>query len=114
MDVTRVRGMRLAFAVLGACLLSVSLSAQWLPFLRQDVPRTADGKPDLSAPPPRLANGKPDLSSRRPACPTTDGWTCPAARSPAARSCRNDSGALPTAVSKSTTPLPTRRRTLTR
>jgi hypothetical protein len=62
MDVTSVRRMRLAFAVVGACLLSVSLSAQWVPFLRQDVPRTADGKPDLNAPSPRLANGKPDFS----------------------------------------------------
>jgi hypothetical protein len=54
--------MRPAFAVVLACLPSVSLSAQWRPFVRPDVPRTADGKPDLNAPPPRLANGKPDFS----------------------------------------------------
>ena len=30
--------------------------------LRPDVPRNADGKPNLNAPAPRLANGKPDLS----------------------------------------------------
>jgi len=54
--------MRLACTVALACLLSVSLSAQWPAFVRPDVPRTADGKPDLSAPPPRLPNGKPDFS----------------------------------------------------
>jgi hypothetical protein len=45
-----------------AWLLPVTPSAQWTPFLRPGVPRTADGKPDLNAPPPRLANGKPDFS----------------------------------------------------
>jgi hypothetical protein len=53
--------MRLAFATAFACL-SVSLSAQWTPFVRQDVPRAADGQPDLTGPAPRLANGKPDFS----------------------------------------------------
>jgi hypothetical protein len=42
--------------------LSVSPSAQWPSFVRTDVPRTADGKPDLNAPPPRLPNGKVDFS----------------------------------------------------
>jgi hypothetical protein len=45
-----------------ACLLPATLSAQWPPFVRSDVPRAADGKPDLGAPAPRLANGKPDFS----------------------------------------------------
>ena len=54
--------MRLAFVLAFACVLSASLSAQWAPFVRPDVPRTADGKPDPNAPTPRLANGKPDFS----------------------------------------------------
>ena len=54
--------MKLALAVVLACLLPAALSAQWAPFLRPDAPRTADGKPDVNAPPPRLANGKPDFS----------------------------------------------------
>jgi hypothetical protein len=36
--------------------------AQWLNHRDPRIPRTKDGKPDLSAPAPRAANGKPDLS----------------------------------------------------
>jgi hypothetical protein len=36
--------------------------AQWLNYPTAGVPRTADGKPDLSARAPRTADGKPDLS----------------------------------------------------
>jgi hypothetical protein len=36
--------------------------AQWLHYPTADVPRKADGKPDLNAPTPRLADGKPDFS----------------------------------------------------
>src|SRR5215831_11960346 len=39
----------------------VCLEAQWLNHRDASVPRTADGRPNLSAPAPRL-NGKPDLS----------------------------------------------------
>ena len=35
--------------------------AQWLDYRDPKVPRTPDGRPNLSAPAPRL-NGKPDLS----------------------------------------------------
>ncbi len=42
--------------------LSATLSAQWPSFVRQDTPRTSEGKPDLDAPPPRLPNGKIDFS----------------------------------------------------
>jgi hypothetical protein len=41
---------------------SASLSAQWLDYPTPGVPRTPDGKPNLSAPTPRTADGKPDLS----------------------------------------------------
>ena len=47
------------------CLLAVSLSlsasAQWLGYKTPGIPRTRDGKPDLTAKAPRV-NGKPDLS----------------------------------------------------
>ena len=50
--------------------LSTSLTAQWPSFVRQDTPRTSEGKPNLDAPPPRLPNGKIDFSgtweSRQP------------------------------------------------
>jgi hypothetical protein len=37
-------------------------SAQWLNYPTAGVPRTRDGKPNLSAPAPKTADGKPDLS----------------------------------------------------
>jgi GYD domain len=46
-------------------LLSISMAgvhAQWLNFPTPGVPRTRDGKPNLTAPAPRAADGKPDLS----------------------------------------------------
>src|SRR5262249_24065467 len=42
------------------------LSAQWLRYRDPTVPRTTDGKPNLSVPAPRTGDGKPDLSG---------GWT---------------------------------------
>lgn len=44
------------------CALSSPLGAQWLKEPTKGIPRTADGKPDLSAPAPRTVEGKPDLS----------------------------------------------------
>ena len=38
------------------------LSAQWIHQPTPGIPRTADGKPNLSAPAPRAADGKPDLT----------------------------------------------------
>jgi hypothetical protein len=43
-------------------LFAVSLGAQWLDFPTAGIPRTADGKPNLTAPAPRTPDGKPDLS----------------------------------------------------
>ena len=43
-------------------LLPVSLCAQWLDFRTPGIPRTADGKPNLTAPAPRTPDGKPELS----------------------------------------------------
>jgi hypothetical protein len=41
---------------------AVPVSAQWLNYPTPDLPRTADGKPNLAAPTPRTADGHPDLS----------------------------------------------------
>src|SRR2546426_9493893 len=38
------------------------LAAQWIDHPTPGIPRTADGKPNLTAPAPRAADGKPDLS----------------------------------------------------
>jgi len=50
-----------ALAIITA-LLPVSLAAQWLTQPTAGVPRTPDGKPNLTAAAPRAADGKPDLS----------------------------------------------------
>ena len=44
-----------------AVLLSLPLAAQWLSYKTPGIPRTPDGKPNLSAPAPRNADGKPDV-----------------------------------------------------
>ena len=52
------------FPLVAAVFLGVTstASAQWLNHPTPGIPRTADGKPNLSAPTPRNADGKPDLS----------------------------------------------------
>ena len=42
--------------------IAPSLWAQWPPYPTAGVPKTPDGKSDLTAPAPRTADGKPDLS----------------------------------------------------
>ena len=42
--------------------MTTPLAAQWLHYRDSRIPRTKDGRPNLSAPAPRAANGKPDLS----------------------------------------------------
>lgn len=56
-------GMR-TVAIPGLILLvaTISLPAQWLNQPTQGIPRTPDGKPNLSAPAPKASDGKPDLS----------------------------------------------------
>src|SRR6185295_14697545 len=53
---------RAAFIALFAAASSIALAAQWPSFPSQNIPRTADGKPDLRAKAPRTADGKPDFS----------------------------------------------------
>src|SRR6266849_6003921 len=51
--------MKAIFLVAAAAL---PLAAQWLHYPTPGIPRTPDGKPNLSAPAPKTADGKPDLS----------------------------------------------------
>ena len=54
---------RLATLVLLVSATSVApLSAQWLDLPTPGIPRSADGKPNLSAPLPRAADGRPELT----------------------------------------------------
>src|SRR5215469_8369837 len=46
----------------GAIAAGIPASAQWFKLPTPGIPRTPDGKPDMSAPAPRKANGQPDLS----------------------------------------------------
>lgn len=57
----RCAGIAIAAAILTLALPG-SAGAQWLKYKTPGIPRTPDGKPDLSAPPPKTADGKPDLS----------------------------------------------------
>lgn len=43
-------------------LAATGVQAQWFDWVSPDVPRTADGRADLSAPVPRTADGKVDMS----------------------------------------------------
>jgi len=45
-----------------SAVLSLPLHAQWLDYPTSGLPRTRDGKPNLTAPPPRGRDGKPNLS----------------------------------------------------
>jgi hypothetical protein len=55
-------GLRLTYLTAFVIALSAAASAQWLEYPTPGVPRTADGKPDMTSPAPRTADGKPDLS----------------------------------------------------
>src|ERR1700730_1402947 len=54
--------MRTRIALLAAMVLAGSVHAQWVKVQTPGLPRTPDGKPNLSAPTPKSADGKPDLS----------------------------------------------------
>ena len=52
----------IAVVVASLVLPAGALNAQWLKEPTKGIPRSADGKPNLTAPAPRTAGGKPDLS----------------------------------------------------
>src|SRR5579871_2783366 len=54
--------MKNAVRVMMVSALCVSAGAQWLNYPTAGIPRTADGKPDLSAPTPRTKDGKVDVT----------------------------------------------------
>jgi hypothetical protein len=65
--------MRVLLFVLVAVIAAPAGFGQWVRYPTADVPRNADGTPDLTAPAPRLADGKPDFSgiwhtARRNSC----------------------------------------------
>ena len=43
-------------------IATVPTAAQWLNYPTPGIPRTSDGKPNLTAPTPKTSDGKPDLS----------------------------------------------------
>ena len=55
-----MRLLLLGFAV--SCFTAPCVPAQWLHYRAAGIPRTADGKVDLTAPAPKAMDGKPDLS----------------------------------------------------
>lgn len=54
--------MKVARIAIFTVAMSAPLAAQWLNHPTPGVPRTPDGKPNLSAPTPHTPDGKPDLS----------------------------------------------------
>src|SRR6185436_6274031 len=57
------RPMKACWMTIAAVVLCAAApSAQWIKYPTPGMPRTADGKPNLSAPAPKGADGKPDLS----------------------------------------------------
>src|SRR6204780_4594083 len=51
-----------ALAAIAVLRCAAPAAAQWLNYPNPGIPRTADGKPNLSAPAPKMADGKPDFS----------------------------------------------------
>jgi hypothetical protein len=64
--IPRTMKFRRLLAVAASAVIAYSLTgpadAQWVNYKAPGIPRTADGKPDLTAPAPKMADGKPDLS----------------------------------------------------
>jgi len=58
----RVIRFRCALPLVSLFVFGLPLAAQWLNYPTVGVPRTADGRPNLTAPAPKTRDGKPDFS----------------------------------------------------
>src|SRR6185436_4236412 len=85
MPVLPARTLAVPLAFAAFVLSGASGSAQWLTQPTPGIPRTADGKPNLSAPASRNAEGKPDLSGLWEAAPKYDSDFTPSVALPWAR-----------------------------
>jgi hypothetical protein len=68
--------MKLVLTAITVVAMTISVGAQWLNHPTPGIPRTADGKANLTAAAPRAVDGKPDLTSlwtRRPSWAVTRG-----------------------------------------
>ena len=54
--------MRLFLTAITLAALTTPIAAQWLNHPTPGIPRTADGKPNLTAPAPRALDGHPDFT----------------------------------------------------
>ena len=80
--------MRLFLAALILIVGTIPAGAQWLDRKTPGIPRTPDGKPNLTAPAPRTPDGKPDLTGvwdgeavvARPALADVQSWVSDLAR----------------------------------
>ena len=57
-----VRACRVLVVSSVVCATALPAAAQWLHYPTPGVPKTRDGKPNLTAPAPKTADGRPDLS----------------------------------------------------
>jgi hypothetical protein len=81
--------LRLAFfAIAAASVISFSgpVFAQWLRYPTAGVPKTADGKPNLSAAAPRMPGGKPDFTGIW----LTDNFNCARGQNPETLVCGSE------------------------
>jgi hypothetical protein len=66
LTISRILKLRGLAAIVAAttvvAICGPAANAQWLKYKTPGIPRTADGKPNLTAPAPRTADGKPDFS----------------------------------------------------
>jgi hypothetical protein len=62
MKALRRNWLRFVFSGVAVTVFASAATGQWLNYPTADVPKKADGSPNLEAPTPRMADGKPDLS----------------------------------------------------